>query len=146
MADNKMIVKSLGGVSGLIQLTSQDAAGNPLTAQNGINRNLRLLSFEGAAWNEGLCIAAERAAIAAAQAVLDGSNTFAGHIQALGMSLDPAILADVELLSQQIGVKITFENSVPLLAAILGNHGVIAPNVAKLLPTVVAAIQGYLKK
>jgi hypothetical protein len=133
-------ITALGGTSGLVHSTE----GN--TYQNSPNRNLRLLSFDGGPWVEGICIAAERAAVVAAQAVLDGSNTLEGHVEALGASLSPEILADVAALSQEIGVKITWENSIPLLATILANHGVIAPNVAKLMPTVIAAVTGYLKK
>ena len=133
-------ITALGGTSGLVHTQE----GN--TYQNSPNRNIRLLAFDGGPWNEGLCIAAERAAIAAAQAVLDGSNTLEGHIATMMTDLSPEILADVAILSQQIGQKITFENAIPLLATILANHGVVAPNVAKLLPTAIAAVQGYLKK
>ena len=140
----KLTLTLLGGGSGTVHSTSVDATGAPLQYQNGPTRNLRLVAFDGGAWNEALCESAELAMQQEANQVLSGVNTLAGHASTLASLIPalstPAVVEAIGSASTLLNQKITLQNALPVLATILADCGVIPAAAAAALPAVIAAI------
>ena len=140
----------LGGVTGQVIATDTDAAGKNKVFQNGPTRTLRLVAFDGAGWNESLCIAAEKAMQMEALSVLaGGSGTLLNHCSLLTLLIpalaSDAVMKDVATASALINTKISLASAIPVLVTILGNHGILPSGLTSLLPAISNLVAGLNK-